>query len=130
MTATQSTMPTKYLVQRTLARICTRLEEGASSYQIGLELEAEDIPRDVTAGLVSKIRTGLQERQAQGVRNQIYGSLWFSGGLIVSMVSMASDSGGVLAIGAIFWGRGPSPRWFLPKTSDYLVMHPQLECAA
>lgn len=61
-----------------------------------------------------KIHAERQRRQAIAILEQmdkkqssndvLYGGLWFAGGLIVTLVSVSSGNGGVIAYGAVIFG--------------------------
>ncbi|KQT31071.1 hypothetical protein ASG22_18730 [Chryseobacterium sp. Leaf405] len=45
-----------------------------------------------------------QMDKKQASKDVLYGGLWFAGGLIVTLVSLSSGSGGVIAYGAVIFG--------------------------
>lgn len=81
------------------------VRQQKNNYQVKMALIEQGLSEANAAIVVENLEMQIEQaRKNKANKDMLYGALWAVGGIIVTGVSMASNSGGIIAWGAILFG--------------------------
>jgi hypothetical protein len=99
---------TEQFVSAIYALAAEQLRDGNEPEKVEQLLVEQGLEPESAAMVVQNLREARKDSQKeQGQKNMVYGALWFTGGLLVTLISYAAAAGGgkyLLAYGAVIGG--------------------------